>query len=90
LNGLVIAIDNYIAGLVEVPTWVKNLAYFITFNTDHANLQLPPPFYTSQDRYVLSYKFEQWTHPELITSEATSVNASAFEALEAAAALKTL
>jgi amidase len=41
-------INNYIAGLVYVPTGVKNLADLITFNTEHADLELIPPFYTSQ------------------------------------------
>ena len=43
-------INNYIAGLVEVPTGVKNLADLITFNTEHAALELIPPFYTSQSQ----------------------------------------
>ncbi|KAF8493345.1 amidase signature enzyme [Gautieria morchelliformis] len=66
-------INNYIAGLIEVPTGVKDLADLITFNTDHADLELIPPFYTSQSQFI--------------TSEATTVNASFFEALAADADL---
>lgn len=40
--------NNYIAGLVEVPTGVKDLADLIVFNTAHADQELPPPFWTDQ------------------------------------------
>ncbi|KAF8528553.1 hypothetical protein JB92DRAFT_3107073 [Gautieria morchelliformis] len=46
------------------------MADLITFNTEHANLELIPPFYTSQS--------------EFITSEATEVHASFFQPLAAA------
>ena len=49
-------INNYLAGLVKVPTGVKTLADLITFNTDHADLELIPPYYTSQAQWVLSHK----------------------------------
>ncbi|KAF8528712.1 amidase signature domain-containing protein [Gautieria morchelliformis] len=66
-------VNNYIAGLVEVPTGVKNLADLITFNNEHADLELIPPFYTSQSQFI--------------TSQATEVNASFFQALAADADL---
>lgn len=43
-------VNNYIAGLLEVPTGVKNLADLIQFNIDHANEELIPPFYTDQSQ----------------------------------------
>ena len=59
-------INNYIAGLVEVPTGVKNLADLITFNTQHADLELIPPFYTSQSQWALSSKHETCMNVGLI------------------------
>ena len=47
-------VNNYIAGLVKVPTGVKNLGDLITFNIDHASEELIPPFYTDQSQWVLS------------------------------------
>ena len=41
-------VNNYIAGLLEVPTGVKNLADLIAFNSAHADQELPPPFWTDQ------------------------------------------
>ncbi|KAF8511980.1 amidase signature enzyme [Gautieria morchelliformis] len=60
-------INNYLANLIEVPTGVKNLADLITFNTQHADIELIPPYYTSQSQFT--------------ASQATEVNASYFEAL---------
>ncbi|KAL5513933.1 hypothetical protein ACEPAG_2694 [Sanghuangporus baumii] len=47
-------VNNYIAGLVEVPTGVKNLADLIQFNIDNADLELIPPFYTDQSQFIAS------------------------------------
>ncbi|KAF8575027.1 amidase signature enzyme [Ramaria rubella] len=62
-------LNNYIAGLVKVPTGVKDLADLITFNIDHANEELIPPFYTDQSQFI--------------TSEATTVDDAFFAALAA-------
>ena len=82
-------INNYLAGLVEVPTGVKTLADLITFNTEHADLELIPPYYTSQAQWVLSHETSSriycGTHRtfRFISSEETTVNASYFKALAA-------
>ncbi|KAI0797308.1 amidase signature enzyme [Irpex lacteus] len=47
-------VNNYIAGLVEVPTGVKDLADLIAFNTAHADQELPPPFWTDQSIFISS------------------------------------
>ena len=47
-------LNKYLSGLVEVPTGVKTLADLIEFNKARANLDLPPPFYTDQSKYVSS------------------------------------
>ncbi|KAF8523735.1 amidase signature enzyme [Hysterangium stoloniferum] len=47
-------VNNYIAGLLEVPTGVTNLADLIAFNTAHADEELIPPFYTSQSQFIAS------------------------------------
>ncbi|KLO18977.1 amidase signature enzyme [Schizopora paradoxa] len=47
-------VNNYIAGLLEVPTGVKNLADLIQFNIDHADEELIPPFYTDQSQFIAS------------------------------------
>lgn len=44
--------NRYIAGLVEVPTGVKNLADLIAFNAAHAAEELPQPFWTDQSTLV--------------------------------------
>ncbi|KAF8531845.1 amidase signature enzyme [Gautieria morchelliformis] len=62
-------INAYIASLLEVPTGVKNLADLIAYNKENADLELIPPYYTSQSQFIIS--------------EATEVNASYFEALAA-------
>lgn len=36
-------INNYLAGLVDVPTGVKSLGDLIAFNTHHADMELIPP-----------------------------------------------
>ncbi|TFY75630.1 hypothetical protein EWM64_g8381, partial [Hericium alpestre] len=62
-------IQNYISGLLEVPTNVTDLADLIAFNIAHADEELIPPFYTDQS--------------EFIASENTSMNAAYFAALAA-------
>ncbi|TCD65458.1 hypothetical protein EIP91_002672 [Steccherinum ochraceum] len=47
-------VNRYIAGLVEVPTGVKNLADLITFNSEHASEELVPPFWTDQSIFIAS------------------------------------
>ncbi|KDQ56681.1 hypothetical protein JAAARDRAFT_36172 [Jaapia argillacea MUCL 33604] len=44
----------YIAGLVEVPTGVKTLADLIVFNNEHAELELIPPYWNDQSRFIQS------------------------------------
>lgn len=43
-------VNSYIAGLLEVPTGVTDLADLIAFNTAHADEELIPPFYTDQSQ----------------------------------------
>jgi amidase len=45
-----IELNKYIAGLVKVPTGVKNLADIISFDIAHASEELIPPFYTDQSQ----------------------------------------
>ena len=45
--------QNYIAGLLEVPTGVTDLADLIAFNSAHPDLELVAPFYTSQSECVI-------------------------------------
>jgi hypothetical protein len=45
-------VEEYISGLIEVPTGVKTLADLIAFNTDHESQELIPPFWTDQSGYV--------------------------------------
>ncbi len=45
-------LNKYVAGLLEVPTGVKNLADIIAFNTAHANEELVPPFWTDQSMWA--------------------------------------
>ncbi|KAI0089573.1 amidase signature enzyme [Irpex rosettiformis] len=47
-------VNNYISGLLEVPTGVKDLADLIAFNTAHADQELPPPFWTDQSIFIRS------------------------------------
>ena len=47
-----VEIEKYIGRLLNVPTGVRNLADLITFNTEHADEELPEPFYTDQSEYV--------------------------------------
>lgn len=42
--------NNYIAGLLEVPTGVKNLSDLIAFNIANADKELIPPYYTDQSQ----------------------------------------
>ncbi|KAI0786931.1 amidase signature enzyme [Abortiporus biennis] len=52
-------VNNYIAGLVEVPTGVKNLADLIAFNTAHADEELVQPFWTDQSIFIASQNTTQ-------------------------------
>ncbi|KAI0030560.1 amidase signature enzyme [Vararia minispora EC-137] len=45
-------LQNYIGGLLEVPTGVKNLSDLITFNLEHADKELPEPFYNNQSVFL--------------------------------------
>lgn len=45
-------VKNYIDGLLQVPTGVTNLADLIAFNNEHADVELVPPFWTSQSESV--------------------------------------
>ncbi|THH27687.1 hypothetical protein EUX98_g6506 [Antrodiella citrinella] len=47
-------VAQYIAGLLEVPTGVKNLADLIAFNTAHASEELVAPFWTDQSIFIAS------------------------------------
>ncbi|KAH8097013.1 amidase signature enzyme [Cristinia sonorae] len=47
-------VNQYIAGLIKVPTGVKNLADLITFNSAHADEELVPPFWTDQSTFIAS------------------------------------
>ncbi|EGO26812.1 hypothetical protein SERLADRAFT_360869 [Serpula lacrymans var. lacrymans S7.9] len=49
-----IDVNKYLAGLVEVPTGVKNIADVITFNKEHADLELIPPYYEDQSQLITS------------------------------------
>ncbi|KAI0260061.1 amidase signature enzyme [Gloeopeniophorella convolvens] len=62
-------VQNYIEGLLKVPTGVKTLADLIAFNTAHASEELIPPFWTDQS--------------EFIRAENTTQNAAFFAALAA-------
>ncbi|KAG1867539.1 amidase signature domain-containing protein [Suillus tomentosus] len=60
-------LNEYISGLLEVPTGVKNLADLIEFNNTHADLELIPPYHDDQSR--------------LIAAEATEKNDAYYAAL---------
>ncbi|KAG1888412.1 amidase signature domain-containing protein [Suillus subluteus] len=45
-------VAQYISGLLEVPTGVKNLADLIEFNNTHADLELIPPYHDDQSRFI--------------------------------------
>ena len=47
-----VEVKQYIDGLLEVPTGVKDLADLIQFNIDHADEELVQPFWTDQSEYV--------------------------------------
>jgi hypothetical protein len=44
--------EDYISGLIEVPTGVKTLSDLIAFNTAHESQELIPPFWMDQSQYV--------------------------------------
>lgn len=54
------ALNKYLAELVEVPTGVRNLADVIQFNIEHADVELPAPYYTDQSQFVALYAYRQW------------------------------
>ncbi|KAI0649775.1 amidase signature enzyme [Trametes meyenii] len=62
-------VEQYIAGLVEVPTGVRTLADLIAFNIAHADEELVPPFWTDQSQFI--------------ASENTTVDQAFFDALGA-------
>ncbi|KAI0321533.1 amidase signature enzyme [Amylostereum chailletii] len=66
-------VQNYIEGLLAVPTNVTDLADLIAFNIAHADEELVQPFYTDQS--------------EFIASENTTMDAAYFAALAADADL---
>ncbi|TFK78316.1 amidase signature enzyme [Polyporus arcularius HHB13444] len=47
-------LNKYISELVHVPTGVKDLAGLIAFNEAHADLELVPPYWTSQSQFITS------------------------------------
>ncbi|KAH9024026.1 amidase signature enzyme [Lactarius deliciosus] len=47
-------LEEYISGLIEVPTGVKTLADLTAFNIAHASQELIPPFWTDQSQLVIS------------------------------------
>ncbi|TFK52905.1 amidase signature enzyme [Heliocybe sulcata] len=55
---LKIDLNKYIDGLLEVPTGVKNLADLIKFNEDHAEQELPAPYWTDQSQFIKSQSLE--------------------------------
>ncbi|GJE96091.1 amidase signature enzyme [Phanerochaete sordida] len=69
LTDFKVDVENYISGLVHVPTGVKTLADLIAFNTAHADQELVEPFWTSQSRFI--------------ASENTTVDQAYFDALAA-------
>jgi len=48
------ALNKYLAELVEVPTGVRSLANVIQFNIEHADVELPAPYYTDQSQLIAS------------------------------------
>ncbi|KAI0329789.1 amidase signature enzyme [Cubamyces sp. BRFM 1775] len=62
-------VNQYIAGLLEVPTGVKNLADLIAFNIAHADEELVAPFWTDQSTFI--------------ASQNTTVNQAYFDAIAA-------
>ncbi|KAJ3479278.1 hypothetical protein NLI96_g9169 [Meripilus lineatus] len=62
-------VKNYIDGLLQVPTGVTNLADLIAFNNEHADVELVPPFWTSQS--------------DFLAAENTTVDQAYFDALAA-------
>ncbi|KZT26146.1 amidase signature enzyme [Neolentinus lepideus HHB14362 ss-1] len=51
-------VNKYIDGLIEVPTGVKNLADLIRFNEEHADQELPGPYWTDQSQFIKSQSLE--------------------------------
>ncbi|KAH9033361.1 amidase signature enzyme [Lactarius pseudohatsudake] len=47
-------LEEYISGLIEVPTGVKTMADLIAFNIAHASQELVPPFWTDQSQLFIS------------------------------------
>ncbi|PIL28885.1 transporter [Ganoderma sinense ZZ0214-1] len=51
---LKVDLNRYIAGLVEVPSNVKNLADLIAYNTAHADEELVEPYWTDQSEFIFA------------------------------------
>ncbi|KAI1792717.1 amidase signature enzyme [Ganoderma leucocontextum] len=51
---LKVDLDRYIAGLVEVPSGVKNLADIIAYNIAHADEELVEPYWTDQSEFIFA------------------------------------
>ncbi|KAF8260371.1 amidase signature enzyme [Lactarius quietus] len=47
-------VEEYISGLIEVPTRVKTLEDLIAFNIAHASQELVPPFWMDQSQLIIS------------------------------------
>ncbi|KAN0133131.1 Amidase signature domain containing protein [Lactarius tabidus] len=47
-------VEDYISGLIEVPTGVKTLSDLIAFNIAHESQELIPPFWMDQSQLVIS------------------------------------
>ncbi|KAF9224856.1 amidase signature enzyme [Gyrodon lividus] len=62
-----LALNKYLSELVEVPTGVRSLADVIKFNLEHAEVELPPPYYKDQS--------------QLVASEASEIDNTYYEAL---------
>ncbi|KAH9054227.1 amidase signature enzyme [Lactarius vividus] len=78
-------LEEYISGLIEVPTGVKTLADLIAFNIAHASQELVPPFWTDQSQYVPTCVLSTIANANsrLVKSENTTRDAAYFSALAA-------
>ncbi len=79
-------LNKYISELVHVPTGVKDLAGLIAFNEAHADLELVPPYWTSQSQYVLpvflTISFPAQHQPSrFITSQNSSADQAYYDAI---------
>ncbi|EPQ50833.1 amidase signature enzyme [Gloeophyllum trabeum ATCC 11539] len=55
---LKVDLNKYLAELVEVPTGVRDLADLIKFNEEHAEQELPAPYWTDQSRFIQAQSLE--------------------------------